>query len=316
MSIMKKLIIICLLFIGAASTKAQQLEQWTQFYMNEYMINPAMAGIDKYFHANALYRDQWVGIQDSPRTYYLSVQGPIITAKMGVGGTVFSDVVGQTRRNGFQAAYAYHLDLTQDYKLSFTLSSGALQFAVDGGKLDVQQALDPALSNGYMSLWAVDFGSGVRFSASNWHVGIYVPQVAGLKAQFFNDYSQTDNVLARHFYLNAGYRYDFNDYWAIDANFLGRYVTPMDMFDIQARGIFRDMVWLGASFRTPLITELIPPAAGFMAGYQFEKNLQIGYAYDLALGRLGNATSGSHEIVLGIRFTKENTKAPIPAEQQ
>lgn len=316
MSPMNKLIIIVLLILGAFNAKAQQLEQWTQFYANEYMVNPALAGIDKYFHANALYRDQWVGIQDSPRTYYLSVHGPIIKGKMGVGGSIFSDVVGQTRRNGFQAAYAYHLDLNEDYKLSFTLSTGMLQFAVDGGKLDLEQSNDIALSNGFMSLWAVDFGSGVRFSGENFHVGIYVPQVAGLKAQFFSDYSETQNVLARHYYLNAGYRYDFNDDWAIDANFLGRYVSPVDMFDIQARGIFKDMISLGASFRSPLITEILPPAVGFMAGYQFENNLSIGYSYDLALGKLANATSGSHEIALGIRFTKQNQASVIPASEQ
>lgn len=315
MSTMKKLIVIVFLLSGALASKAQQLEQWTQFYMNEYMVNPALAGIDKYFHANALYRDQWIGIQDSPRTYYLSVQGPIITGKMGVGGSVFSDVVGQTRRNGLQAAYAYHLALNEKYKLSFTLSTGMLQFSVDGGKLDLEQQNDIALSNGFMSLWAVDFGSGLRFSGEKFHVGFYVPQVAGLKAQFFNDYSETQNVLARHYYLNAGYRHDFNDDWAIDANFLGRYVNPMDMFDIQVRGIFRDMVSLGASFRTPLITEVLPPAVGFMVGYQFENNLNIGYAYDMALGKLGNATSGSHEIILGIRFTKQNEERVIPAEE-
>ena len=86
MSHMKKLIIIVLMLCGMAGAKAQQLEQWTQFYANEYMVNPALAGIDKYFHAKALYRDQWVGIQDSPRTYYLSLHGPIIREKMGVGG--------------------------------------------------------------------------------------------------------------------------------------------------------------------------------------------------------------------------------------
>lgn len=313
---MKKLILIVLVCFSMTGVKAQQLEQWTQFYMNEYMVNTAVSGLDKYFHANALYRDQWVGITDSPRTYYLSLHGPIIREKMGVGASLFSDVVGQTRRNGFQASYAYHLKLDEKYKLSFTLSTGLLQFAVDGGKIRLDEANDIAISSGLMSIWALDFGAGVRFSGEQFHVGFYVPQIAGSKAQFFNDYSATENVLSQHYYLSAGYRYDFNDDWAIDANFLGRYVYPVDMMDIQARGIFRDMIWLGASFRTPLITQQLPSAVGIMTGYNFENNLTIGYAYDVPVGGIRAATAGTHEIVLGIRFTKKNEKPLIPADQQ
>lgn len=314
MSIMKRLILITGFLIIAVGIKAQQLEQWTQFYMNEYMVNPTAAGADQFFHANALYRDQWVGIQDAPRTYYLSLHGPIVKETMGVGGAVFSDVVGQTRRSGFQGTYAYHFKLTEEYRLSFSLSTGMVQFSVDGNKLDLEQQNDIALSSGYMSLWSLDFGSGVRFAGDNFHVGFYVPQIAGLKAQFFNDYSETQNVLARHYYLTASYRHDFDDNWGIEGNFLGRYVTPMDMFDLQVRGIYQDMVWLGMSYRSPIISDQLPSAVGIMAGYSFQNNLSIGYAYDLDVGKIGAATSGSHEIVLGIRFSKRNTAPVIPAE--
>ena len=64
---MKKLIILLVLAVSALWSQAQQLEQWTQYYMNEYMVNPAVTGADEYYHANALYRNQWVGIQDAPR---------------------------------------------------------------------------------------------------------------------------------------------------------------------------------------------------------------------------------------------------------
>jgi len=220
-----------------------------------------------------------------------------------------------TRRSGFQATYAYHFKVTEAYKLSLSLSAGMLQFSVDGGKLDLEQFNDIALSSGFMSIWSMDFGSGLRFAGKNFHVGFYVPQIAGLKAQFFNDYAATENVLARHYYLNAGYRYDFDDTWGIEANFLGRYVTPMDMFDIQVRGIYADMVWLGMSYRSPIISDQLPSAVGIMAGYQFQNNLSIGYAYDLDVGKIGAVTSGSHEIILGIQFAKKNVARVIPANE-
>lgn len=307
---MKRFIIILVLVSTGWAVKAQQLEQWTQFYMNEYLINPAVCGSDPYFNARAMFRNQWVGIVDAPRTYYLSVHGPIVGDKMGLGGAVFSDVLGAQSKSGLQLSYAYHLKLSDVYKLSFSLSTGFFQFAVNGAELGLQDAHDVALSNGNMVVWTPDFGASTRFSGKNFHVGFYVPQVANLQAQFFDDFTDSDNFLARHYYLNAGYKYEINSDFAVEGNFLGRY-AGLDMFDFQARGIFREMVWLGLLYRTPFIDDQAPTAFGMMAGYQFENNLTIGYSYDMDLGKIGNATSGSHEVVLGIHFTKKNTKSPV-----
>lgn len=311
---MKKLIIISALLLAGVSVKAQQLEQWTQFYMNEYLVNPAVTGSDKYYNAHAMFRNQWVGITDAPRTYYLSVHGPLWKDKMGLGGAVFNDVLGAVTKSGMQLSYAYHLKLTEKYKLSFSLSTGFFQWAVNGAELNLQTTSDIALSSGNMSVWTPDFGAGLRFASENFHAGFYVPQIANLQAQFFDDYPLTENALARHYYLNLGYTHHFNDDFALDGNFLGRYVTPLDMFDFQLRAIYRDMIWLGGSYRSPLITDQAGSAVGIMAGYKFENNLTIGYSYDLDIGQLSAASNGSHEIVLGIRFSKRNDKPLVQPE--
>lgn len=309
---MKKLLIISAIICSAFITKAQQIEHWTQFYANEYLINPAVAGAEQYFNARALYRDQWVGVVDAPRTYMLSVDGPIVNEKMGIGGSIFSDVTGPVSRTGFQASYAYHLKLTDAMKLSFTLSAGILQYAVDGNRVETQRSLDPALTNAWGVAYAPDFGLGTRLYGKNWHVGIYVPQVTNSKAQLFNDYTGTDNYLSRHYYLNAGYKYDIGSSdFAVEANFLGRYVHPIDIFDLQLRAIYKDMVWVGGLLRSPLISDQAPNAVGIMAGYNFQNNLTIGYAYDLPMGVVAQSSSGTHEVMLGIRFSKKNKREPV-----
>lgn len=304
---MKKLILILAIVSTAWTASAQQLEQWTQFYLNEYIVNPAVTGYDPYFSARAMFRNQWVGVVDAPRTYYLSVHGPIVNEKMGLGGAVFSDVLGAQSKSGLQLSYAYHIHLDDVYRLSFSLSAGFFQFAVNGAELDLQDAHDVALSNGNMVLWTPDFGAATRFAGKNFHVGFYVPQVANLQAQFFDDYTNSKSYLTRHYYLNAGYTYEINSDFSVEGNFLGRYAA-LDMFDFQVRGIYQDMVWLGASYRTPFINDQSPAAVGVMAGYKFQNNLCIGYSYDIDVGDIGNASNGSHEVVLGIQFTKKNAK--------
>lgn len=313
---MKKLIIISVFVTAAFVAKAQQLEQWTQFAMNEYTINPAVAGVDEYFHANAMFRNQWAGVTDAPRTYYLSVHGPVWGDRMGIGGSVFNDVTGPLSRAGLQLNYAYHLKLSSDYKLSFTLAASILQWAANGAEMNLETSQDIAINNGNMSAWIPDFGYGMRFTSKKFHAGIYVPQITNSKIQFFSDYGGTLSEMNRHYYLNLGYRHDFSDDFGLEGNFFSRYVSSIFMQELMVRGIIKESVWIGASARMPIMENPIS-AIGAMIGYQFQNNMQIGYSYDFDLGntQLGQASNGSHEIMVGIRFTKKNDKPIIPAEE-
>jgi len=309
---MKKIIIL-IAVVATSQLRAQQLEQWTQFFLNEYSINPAVSGLNKYYDANAMVRNQWVGIANAPRTYYLSVHGPMWQDKMGIGGAVYSDVTGDVIKSGLQASYAYHLKLNTDMKLSFALSMGVFQWAVNGAALNLENAYDQALSNGNMSVWKPDFGTSVRYTWKGLHAGINVPQVANLQAQLFNDYPSTENRMNRHYYLNVGYVHPINDDFEVEGNLLARYAT-LDMMDLMTRVTFKDMVWLGVLGRASAISQEFT-AMGFMVGYKFENNLTIGYSYDLQFNQaLKSATPGSHEVNVGIRFSKKNTKQAAPLE--
>lgn len=90
---MKKILISTLLvFFAVVVLKAQQLPQYSQYILNRYVINPASAGSENYFVGQSNFRSQWEGIQDAPRTYILSVNGPLKNQKMGIGGYLFSDI--------------------------------------------------------------------------------------------------------------------------------------------------------------------------------------------------------------------------------
>ena len=56
---------------------AQQKPHYTQYILNQYIVNPALTGIENYIDVKLSHRHQWVGIQDAPVTSYLSVHGPI-----------------------------------------------------------------------------------------------------------------------------------------------------------------------------------------------------------------------------------------------
>jgi len=156
---MKK-IISALLAFSPLVVMAQQLPHYSQYMINDYVMNPAIGGKDNYFQGMSANRYQWGGITDAPRTYILSLQGPLKYQHMGIGGQLFTDIVGPTRRTGGYLSYAYHIPLNDNLKLSFGISAGILQFMVDGQKINLHDNGDLVLTNALQSVLTPDFSAG------------------------------------------------------------------------------------------------------------------------------------------------------------
>lgn len=275
---------------------AQQLPLYSQYMLNDYVLNPAVAGKNNYFEAKSNNRYQWIGITDAPRTYILSVNGPGKRKNIGLGGYLFTDIVGPTRRIGCDATYAYHAKINENIKLGLGLSAGILQFAVDASKINLHDPVDQVISTGYQSVLVPNLGSGLYLYNSNWYFGFSVPQIYAAKLKFFDYMSDTDSKLATHFFSNAGYSYKLNDDISIEPSILLKYVSPAPpQLDISVRGIYKNTVWVGGTFRTK-------DAFSLLLGAIYKDGLMFGYSYDMSTTNIKNYSSGTHELVLGIRF--------------
>lgn len=308
---MKKILIILFMAIGAGAY-AQQLPHYSQYYFNEYAINPAVAGSKPYYDVRSNHRYQWVGITDAPRTYTLSLHGPLKNPNMGLGAFLYTDHVGPSRRTGIQASYAYHLNINDDMRLAFGLSMGILQFEVDGSKITLRDPGDAVITNQLQRATNFDAKFGTYLYTSKWFVGITLPQILQNKIYFFDNQTNTESKLEDHYYLAGGYKFDIGDDWQIEPSLLVKYVDPAPIqFDIMGRVIYRDMVWLGASLNfhptNPLNSKL--DAATAMIGYTFRDNIMLGYSYDFTLSNLKNYSNGTHEVMIGIRFVTKNIAA-------
>src|ERR1700710_2589897 len=70
---MKKLLLTIFIFIMAMQlVRAQQKPQYTQYVLNNLLINPAVTGIENYFDVKTGYRSQWTGLQGAPVTSYIT----------------------------------------------------------------------------------------------------------------------------------------------------------------------------------------------------------------------------------------------------
>src|ERR1700744_2412644 len=93
---------------------AQQKPQYTQYVLNEYILNPALSGIENYTDIKLSHRQQWVGLNGAPVTTYFTIQGPIGKKDdRTTATTLFPDISGDNPSGSqywdeYQAAPAHH----------------------------------------------------------------------------------------------------------------------------------------------------------------------------------------------------------------
>lgn len=299
---MRKILFILFGIVLLNKVSAQQLPQYTQYMLNEFAINPAVAGKEEYADVRSNNRYQWVGITDAPRTYMLSVHGPMKFKNMGLGLNLFTDIVGPTRRVGLNLSYAYHIKLNEETKVSLGLTAGVLQWGIDGHKLQLHDSGDDNLLVQYQTTYVPDFGAGVLVYHKKYYIGISVPQLYQSKINLYPGVD-SKSKLVTHFNVNGAYKFDLGEDFKIEPSFILKYATPAPLkLDVGVRAIYKEQVWLGAAYRhRDAITALV--------GYLYKNYLMIGYSYDITTTNIRNYTTGTHEIMLGLRFSRKQNRS-------
>jgi type IX secretion system PorP/SprF family membrane protein len=289
---------------GAAYTVAfaQQLPQYSQYMLNEMAINPAVAGRDDYADVRSNSRHQWTGITDAPRTYILTLHGPISNMNMGLGMNLYTDIVGPTRRTGLSLAYAYHLKLNQKTNLSMGLSGGILQWGIDGHKITLRDEGDTQLLTTYQTTIVPDFGVGFYLhEKGKYYVGLSMPQFHQAPIKLYPG-AFKNSRLASQVNLNGGYMIVLNEEFAIEPSMLLKYEWPAPpKLDVGVRGIYKELLWLGGVYRHN-------DAFSALIGYVYKNYLGIGYSYDFTITPLRKYAGGTHELMLGLRFSRKQAR--------
>ncbi len=84
----------------------------------------------------------------------------------------------------------------------------------------------------------------------------------------------------------AGYTHNLSSDIDIEPAVLVKSDGAATIFDINVRGVYKDMVWLGLTFR---MDDAISPMAGFNYNFPDNRNsVKIGYSYDLTTSEIKN----------------------------
>ncbi|MFT3681460.1 MAG: type IX secretion system membrane protein PorP/SprF [Ferruginibacter sp.] len=325
---MKKLMLICFVLVTGA-VYAQQKPIYTQYILNNYVINPAITGIENYTDLKFSYRNQWVGIDGAPVTTYMSIHGPVgkkdyrtsatsyqvpgenprgrnymeeytaPEAHHGIGGMIISDKTGYINRWGAYLTYAYHKGLNPRTTLSAGIQLGMTSVSIDATKIDwgSTQQDDPAVgyASGDISKIKPEVGAGLWLYGAEYFAGISVLNIVPAKMRFVKD-SKYGSSFLPHYFFTAGYKFFLNDDLTLMPSAMIQYIQPTPpQVTANAKLQFRDLAWIGSSFRFG------DQLGGFaaMAGINIGNTFNVGYAYDVAPSALSRYSKNTHEFIVG-----------------
>ena len=298
---MKKISLLIIAICFGGMLKAQQLPQITQYMINNYAVNPAVAGMYDYYQVKTTIRNQWVGIADAPKTTMLSIYGRQ-SKNVGLGGLVFNDQTGPTSRIGGSASYTYSFPMTRAIKMSFALSGGFTQFRLTKQGLNILDQDDPYMQGGDVVRSTPDATFGFNMYGDKWYFGAAIPQLLTMNLNLIDDdfsriyQAYSEGSLSRHFYVLGAYKHDFNHFWSIEPSLLLKAVgAAPKQADFGVKTTYNDKLWFGMNYRNN-------GEIAALLGYSIQDRYMIGYSYDIPSSDMSGYAGGSHEFMIGIRF--------------
>jgi type IX secretion system PorP/SprF family membrane protein len=297
----KLLVIIAVVVMATLAGKAQQLPLYSQYMMNGFLLNPAIAGSVDYTPIRLTARMQWVGIDDAPKTFALSGHTLLNSKKIGLGGYVYSDMFGPVNKTGVLGAFSYHLTLDRfNSKLAFGISAQGYQYRLDESKLTLINDFDPAVTYGTEVRFLPDATFGAYMYNTQYFVGVAATQLFQFNVDL-GGINSDQNKMVRHYWFTAGYKFNAGDNLEIEPSVLVKAteVSPAQI-DVNLKMYYQKNYWLGVSYRTK-------DAIIAMLGVKVDK-YYIGYAFDYTFGNIMDYSTGSHEILIGVNFGEGKTR--------
>lgn len=307
-------IILLLLTMLWLPAKSQQLPLFSQYVMNGFILNPAMAGYDGFASVNTTARQQWLGIKDAPQTFSASWQTrllarsyriighpvreknmlvPSTKGRVGLGAYVINDVNANMARTGLQFAYAYHIFL-DNHQLSFGLAGKVFQYRIADENLSFGSGEDPLINAGIRYVGYIpDIDFGMYLTDMNYFIGASVNNL--VQTSINSSRNVLDIRVLRHYWLMGGYKFYVGEDLAIEPNVMLKTTEQLiPQFDIGTKVFYMDDFWAGFAFRTDgsLITLL---------GIH-NRGLFVGYAFDLSFSSIQRFNYGTHELSISYKL--------------
>jgi type IX secretion system PorP/SprF family membrane protein len=279
---------------------------YRQYFVNPYLFNPAFVAINNTLEANLVYRQQWTNFKDAPVTAGFNVQLPA-NDRVALGFNVFTDKQVLLRNSNFMATFGYVVPLATNQSLRFGISGG-----VGINKLDLTaeelNTNDPAIINASGNNFYVDGNFGVAYTNGGLRVGFALTDI--FKSNTFNaeNFNQFELSNLRNRLYSVSYRFSVGvmENISIEPYFLYRQTEDglQDAWEAASLIYFKDHFWTGGSYNQN-------NGLALFLGVNLKSKFRFSYSYEFPPFSSGFSSGSSHELHLGVRFSKKKSKPAV-----
>jgi type IX secretion system PorP/SprF family membrane protein len=253
--------------LSAEAAFAQREVLYEQYLQNPMSINPGFTGAREDFNMTAIFRRKWFTIRNSPSSQTFAADGTVADGKFGIGFQALNDQTSSFTTTGFSASFAYHLGISDEWKLGLGAQGGINVLPVaDMGFVANNRALGT-------------FGLGAWLRSEKWYLGVSKPELLSQRfgGQLIGDFYR------RPLYIMAGGSHELSTDVLLLPHVL--FVQERDRklrFDFGSRLWLYEKVGIGASYRIGGGYKGFTNSVDYLqlsAEVQFGKNVRLGYFY-------------------------------------
>ena len=299
---MKRIISICICFVSLVSY-SQQTPQRNVYGYNKYSINPAYAGATACTEINFSHLNQWVKIEGAPLTSLFSANGRI-GKSFGLGGQVMVDQIGMIQQVSGLISLSYGFSIANDHHIRIGTSLGYNQYRVDPTSAIAFDPDDPIINGGIQAGGTINMELGLMYAWKGLELSVgskqFIQSTSNMPVTGVDGYG-----LRRHLNSLIAYNVNFGDKWRFTPSLFAKGTNNGYQLDMNADVCYKDFIYGGLGYRT---------SVGVIGrlGIQIQDLFFIGYAYEAPMSNIASYSSGSHEVILGIKFCKKDKKDEIP----
>ena len=334
-----RLILICSFAFSCLVSNlsnAQLDYRFSQFLQNPTPVNPAFSGVEDFLDIKTGFRQQWIGIDNAPSyalfsaqmafnvrkssehvlqgtrlnepNDYVELEAPSTFAKRkgnrhGVGFYGLQSNVGGFSNLGALANYAYHLQITRTLVWSIGTSLGIESNKFDPNGISVLNPGNDLTYQNYLQNDGIKQSFKTNFGTLVYHKKFYAGYamlnaidvlISGENTDFNNQFEGLQHNIMGGYYLNIlpGFLVSPSILLSLSDDRSNQYIGNIRMK-------YKDLIWAGIQYN-------YQSTLSFSVGGYIIPEIGINYAYGYPTTKINNASSGSHEIILGIKLLNKN----------
>lgn len=295
---MKKVILSAICLFSLATLQAQQVPLYSNYFFTPYIYNPALSGAKGVTEATLVHRRMWSGVQGSPETSALGINGAIGKQRIGWSAYAYADRTDILSRVGIYGSYAYHLQLSDKNVLSFGMSAGYINQSIDLANVNVGNRLDPVLFITPDDRGTFDLNIGLNLRIDKLQLGFAAPQILGSSIKYSENYGgEVFYQLIRHYIATGQYDLEVQgDRMVLSPFVMIRAAENVPFqYDVGAMFSMKKYGFVGLTYRSEYAV-----TANF--GVHLTPELNVGYAHDFSLNTYASQLGTSNEFMLTYRF--------------